>query len=50
MLGAILLAMINNTMVILGFSFFYQQVAAGVVILLAVTIYVLARGQRDELI
>jgi ribose transport system permease protein len=48
MLGAILLAMINNTMVILGFSFFYQQVAAGVVILLAVTIYVLARGQRDE--
>lgn len=47
-LGAILLAMINNTMVILGFSFFYQQVAAGVVILLAVTIYVLARGQRDE--
>lgn len=47
-LGAILLAMINNTMVILGFSFFYQQVAAGAVILLAVTIYVLSRGQRDE--
>jgi ribose transport system permease protein len=47
-LGALLLAMINNTMVILGFSFFYQQVAAGVVILLAVTIYVLSRGQRDE--
>lgn len=47
-LGAILLAMINNTMVILGFSFFYQQVAAGAVILLAVAIYVLSRGQRDE--
>lgn len=47
MLGAILLAMINNTMVILGFSFFYQQVAAGVVILLAVTIYTLSRGKRD---
>lgn len=47
-LGAILLAMINNTMVILGFSFFYQQVAAGAVILLAVTIYVLSRGERDE--
>lgn len=47
-LGAILLAMINNTMVILGFSFFYQQVAAGAVILLAVTIYVLSRGGRDE--
>jgi len=47
-LGAILLAMINNTMVILGISFFWQQVAAGAVILLAVTIYVISRGKQDE--
>lgn len=48
MLGAILLAMINNTMVLLGFSFFWQQVAAGVVIIVAVAIYVASRGERKE--
>lgn len=47
-LGAILLAMINNTMVLLGFSFFWQQVAAGLVILIAVSIYVASRGTKDE--
>lgn len=47
-LGAILLAMINNTMVLLGFSFFWQQVAAGAVIVVAVAIYVASRGERDE--
>lgn len=47
-LGALLLAMINNTMVLLGFSFFWQQVAAGAVILIAVAIYVASRGERDE--
>lgn len=46
--GAILLAMINNTMVLLGFSFFWQQVAAGAVIVVAVAIYVASRGERDE--
>lgn len=47
-LGAVLLAMINNTMVLLGFSFFWQQVAAGAVILIAVSIYIASRGERDD--
>lgn len=47
-MGAVLLAMINNTMVLLGFSFFWQQVAAGAVIIIAVSIYVASRGERDD--
>jgi len=40
--------MINNTMVLLGFSFFWQQVAAGVVIVVAVAIYVASRGENKQ--
>jgi ribose transport system permease protein len=38
-LGAVLLSMITNSMVLLGFSFFWQQVAAAVVIVVAVALY-----------
>lgn len=47
-LGAVLLSMITNSMVLLGFSFFWQQVAAGAVIVIAVTIYTLAEPRTSE--
>lgn len=47
-LGAVLLSMITNSMVLLGFSFFWQQVAAGAVIVIAVTIYTLAEPRASE--
>jgi len=37
--GALLLAMVINGMVLLGLEFFWQQVAVGVVIVLAIMLY-----------
>ena len=47
-LGAFLLSMITNSMVLLGFSFFWQQVAGGAVIIIAVVIYTLAEPRSGE--
>jgi ribose transport system permease protein len=46
-LGAILLSMITNSMVLLGFSFFWQQVAAAVVIVVAVALYTLRESSAE---
>ena len=46
-LGAILLSMITNSMVLLGFSFFWQQVAAALVIVVAVAIYTMREPVSD---
>ena len=37
--GALLLSMVINGMVLLGLEFFWQQVAVGVVIVLAIMVY-----------
>lgn len=46
-LGAVLLSMITNSMVLLGFSFFWQQVAAALVIVVAVAIYTMREPTTD---
>jgi ribose transport system permease protein len=38
LVGAILLAMLNNALVIAGVDFFWQQVAIGFIVVIAVTI------------
>jgi len=48
--GAVLLAMITNSVVLLGFEAFWQTVAAGVVILLTIALYsVRGYGRRKPL-
>lgn len=46
-LGSILLAMIANAVVLLGFEAFWQHVAAGTVILITISLYS-RRGAKDE--
>jgi len=46
-LGAVLLSMITNSMVLLRLSFFWQQVAAALVIVIAVALYTLREPQVE---
>jgi len=46
-LGAWLLAVISNAVVLLGFEAFWQHVAAGVVILLTIALYSRRQARAD---